>query len=201
MGTFKRVGAVLGLMVLTGCASTVKSQRLRPDYATVDRQQVKRLAVVTQPFPPGQQYVGDLWSLIARQWLNQNRDYLVKANTSLSERRTDLTFQDQCVEGIEGVLWLDPTVKRVGDGAEVAVKAQLIRCRDGEEVWAAEAGGSWDSEDKKYVERKDQYVTELSKDVEPYVVPSYKLLVATLDTLPNPELNDADKNEKIDLGE
>ena len=200
MGTFKRLGPVLGLMMLAGCA-TVKSQRLRADYDTVDRKQVKRLAVVTQPFPQGQQYVGDLWSLIARQWLNQNRDYLVKANTSLPERPTDATFKDQCVEGIEGVLWLEPQVKRVGDGAEVAVKAQLLRCRDGQEVWAAESAGSWDSTDKKYSERKEQYVKELGQDVEPYVVPSYKLLVATLDTLPNPELNEADKDEKIDLGE
>ena len=200
MGTFKRLGPVLGLMMLAGCA-TVKNQRLRADYDTVDRKQVKRLAVVTQPFPQGQQYVGDLWSLIARQWLNQNRDYLVKANTSLPERPTDAAFKDQCVEGIEGVLWLEPQVKRVGDGAEVAVKAQLLRCRDGQEVWAAESAGSWDSTDKKYSERKEQYVKELGPDVEPYVVPSYKLLVATLDTLPNPELNEADKDEKIDLGE
>ncbi|RYZ42769.1 MAG: hypothetical protein EOO71_06580 [Myxococcaceae bacterium] len=201
MGTFKRLGPVLGLMMLAGCASAVKSQRLRADYATVDRQQVKRLAVVTQPFPPGKQYVGDLWSLIARQWLNQNRDFLVKENTSLPERPTDATFKDQCVEGIEGVLWLDPQVKQVGDGAEVALKAQLIRCRDGEEVWAAESAGSWDSKDEKYTSREEQYVKELGPDVAPFVVPSYKLLVATLDTLPNPELNEADKDEKIELGE
>jgi probable lipoprotein (TIGR04455 family) len=37
--------------------------------------------------------------------------------------------------------------------------------------------------------------------VEPYVVPTYKLLQATLDTLPKPQLNDQDIDEKIELGE
>jgi probable lipoprotein (TIGR04455 family) len=46
-----------------------------------------------------------------------------------------------------------------------------------------------------------QYVQELGEEVAPYVVPSAKLLAATLDTLPSPELNDADKDEKIELGE
>ncbi|MBJ6760027.1 MXAN_6521/LA_1396 family lipoprotein [Myxococcaceae bacterium JPH2] len=197
----KRLGPVLGLLVLAGCASTVKSQRLRDDYAQVDRLQVKRLAVVTQPLPDDKAEVGELWSLIARQWVNQNRDFLVKSNVALPGQPADAAFREQCVEGIEGVLWLSPQVKRVGDGVEAAVKAQLLRCRDGQEVWAVESAGSWGSKDAKYVERTEQYVQQFGPSVEPYVVPSYKLLVATLETLPNPELTDADKDEKIDLGE
>lgn len=199
--TTKRLWPVLGLLVLAGCASTVKSQRLRSDYEQVDKQQVKRLAVVTQPLPDGKPAVGELWSLIARQWVNQNRDFLVKSNVALPDRPGDVAFQGLCVEGIEGVLWLDPEVKRSGDGMEVAVKAQLLRCRDGQEVWAVESGGSWGSKDDKYTERTAQYVDQLGAEVEPYVVPSYKLLVATLEQLPNPQLTDADKDEKIDLGE
>jgi probable lipoprotein (TIGR04455 family) len=196
-----RLWPVLGFVVLAGCASTVKSQRLRPDYAQVDRQHVKRLVVVTQPLPDGKPEVGELWSLIARQWVNQNRDFLVKNNVTLPERPTDAAFKGLCTEGIEGVLWLDPQVKRTGDGVETAVKAQLLRCADGQEVWAADAGGSWGSQDDKYKERTAQYVQQFGPEVEPYVVPSYKLLVATLGTLPNPELTEADKDEKIDLGE
>ncbi|NMO20343.1 hypothetical protein HPC49_23130 [Pyxidicoccus fallax] len=198
----KRLLPVLGLGLLSAC-STVKSQRVRSDYEQVDKHQVKRLVVVTQPLPDSKPAVGELWSLIARQWVNQNRNYIAKSNLALPERPEDTSFKGLCVEGIEGVLWLDPTVtlKGNGDGAEAAVKARLTRCRDGEEVWAAEAAGSWGAKDEDYEQRVAQYVQELGAEVAPYVVPTAKLLGATLDTLPNPELNEADTDEKIELGE
>ncbi|QSQ22857.1 MXAN_6521/LA_1396 family lipoprotein [Pyxidicoccus parkwayensis] len=200
--TTKRLWPVLGLGLLCAC-STVKSQRLRPDYAQVDKQQVKRLVVVTQPLPDNKPQVGELWSLLARQWVNQNRDFIVKSNVARPDKPEDTSFKGLCEEGMEGVLWLEPsiTLKARGEGAEAAVKARLTRCRDGEEVWAAEAAGSWGSKDEDYAQRIEQYVQELGEEVRPYVVPSAKLLSATLDTLPNPQLNDADKDEKIELGE
>ncbi|MFP2930456.1 MXAN_6521/LA_1396 family lipoprotein [Pyxidicoccus sp. 3LG] len=198
--TTKQLWPVLGLGMLAAC-STVKNHRLRPDYEQVDKQQVKRLVVVTQPLPDGKPAVGELWSLVARQWVNQNRDFIVKSNLALPERPAEMSFKGLCVEGIEGVLWLDPSIRLKGDGAEAEVKAKLVRCRDGEEVWAAEAGGSWDSQDEDYAQRTAQYVQELGAEVAPYVVPTSKLLGATLNTLPNPQLNEADTDEKIELGE
>ncbi len=198
--TMKRWVPVLGLGLLAGCA-TVKNQRLRPDYDQVDKQQVKRLVVVTQPLPDGKTAVGELWSLVARQWVNQNRDFIVKSNVALPDRPADAAFKGLCVEGLEGVLWLDPGIVLKGDGAEASVKAKLVRCRDGEEVWAAEAAGSWGSKDEDYEQRVAQYVQELGEEVAPYVVPTTKLLAATLGTLPNPELTESDKDEKIELGE
>jgi probable lipoprotein (TIGR04455 family) len=198
--TTKRLALVLGLAGLTACA-TVKNSFTRPDYTQVDQQRVKRLAVVTQPLPDGKQSLGELWSLIARQYVNQNRDFLVKSNLSLPEPATDDSLKALCVEGIEGVLLLAPQVKRTQDGAEEAVRARLMRCVDGEDVWSAEATGSWGSQDDKFRERAAQYVQQLGPEVEPYVVPTYKLLTATLDTLPNPKLNDQDVDEKIELGE
>ncbi|WP_426755002.1 MXAN_6521/LA_1396 family lipoprotein [Myxococcus sp. Y35] len=196
----KQLWPVLGLGLLSAC-SAVKSQRLRSDYDTVDKHQVKRLVVVTQPLPDGKVSVGELWSLVARQWVNQNRDFLVKESVALPDVPTDTTFKALCVEGLEGVLWLSPQMALKGSGAEAAVQAKLVRCRDGEEVWAAESAGSWDSQDEDYAQRIGQYVQELGEEVAPYVVPTAKLLRATLDTLPNPELTDADKDEKIELGE
>ncbi|MFY0581518.1 MXAN_6521/LA_1396 family lipoprotein [Cystobacter fuscus] len=69
------------------------------------------------------------------------------------------------------------------------------------EIWAAEAAGSWNSEDKRYAALTEQYAGELGAEAGPYVAPSFRLLSATLDTLPNPLLNDEDTNEKIELGE
>jgi probable lipoprotein (TIGR04455 family) len=195
-----RLALALGLAVLTGC-STVKNSFTRPDYVQVDQQRVKRLVVVTQPLPDGQQAVGELWSLIARQYVNQNRDFLAKQNLARPEPADEAALQTLCTEGIEGVLLLAPRVKRISDGVDAAVRARLMRCADGEDVWSAEAAGSWDSRDEKFRERTAQYVQQFGPEVEPYVVPSYKLLQATLDTLPNPRLSEQDIDEKIDLGE
>jgi probable lipoprotein (TIGR04455 family) len=196
----KRLALMLGLAVLTACA-TVKTSFTRPDYEQVDRERVKRLVVVTQPLPDGQQAVGELWSLIARQYVNQNRDFLVKSNLALPEPATAASLRALCVDGLEGVLLLVPQVKVDQDGADTAVRARLMRCSDSEDVWSAEASGRWDSRDEKFRERTAQYVQQLGPEVEPYVVPTYKLLQATLNTLPNPKLNDQDIDEKIELGE
>jgi probable lipoprotein (TIGR04455 family) len=196
----KRLALMLGLAVLTACA-TVKNSFTRPDYEQVDKERVKRLVVVTQPLPDGKQALGELWSLIARQYVNQNRDFLVKQNLSHAEPATPDSLKALCTEGIEGVLLLDPQMKLNKDDVDVAVRARLMRCADSEDIWSAEAAGSWGSRDEKFRERAAQYVQQFGPEVEPYVVPTYKLLQATLDTLPNPKLNDQDIDEKIELGE
>lgn len=196
-----RLVPVLGVALLAGCA-TVKSSYVRPDYETVDKQQVKHLAVVTQPLPDGKQSVGDLWSLITRQYVNQNRDFIVKKNVALPDAPQDPKFKALCTEGTEGVLWLEPTTMTLkGKGAEAGLKAQLVRCRDGEQVWSAEAAGSWPSEENLYKERTAEYAQQFGPEVTPYVAPSIRLLWPTLKTLPKPELTDAEKDEKIELGE
>ncbi|XXF77263.1 MXAN_6521/LA_1396 family lipoprotein [Myxococcaceae bacterium GXIMD 01537] len=197
----RRLAPAAALALLGTACGPVKQSYVRPDYEQAGAQQVKRLAVVTQPLPAGSPVVGELWSLIARQWVNQNRNFLVKSNVALPERPTDPTFKALCVEGIEGVLWLEPDVKPAGKGVEAAVKAHLVRCSDGSDEWSAEAGGSWSSDDDLYRERTAQYVQQFGEEVQPFVVPTYKLLKATLDTLPNPQLTEADIEEKIELGE
>ena len=198
----RRLVLAAGALALAACGP-VKNQYVREGYAQQPQEQGKRLGVVPRPYPAGVSQAGELWSLIARQWVNQNRNYLVKSNLALPERPEDMSFKGLCVEGLEGVLWLDPELKPVdgGKGVEAAVKARLVRCADGRDEWTAEAAGSWGSEDDLYRERIAEYVGQLGEEVRPYVVPSYKLLKATLDTLPNPQLSDADIEEKIELGE
>jgi len=195
-----RLALVLGLAVLSGCTA-VKSSRIRPDYETVDKFRVKRLAVITQPLPDGKPEVGELWSLIAHRYVFQNRDFIPKGHIARPGQPEDLAFKDQCTEGIDGVLWLAPNVKRQGKGVEAAVNAKLLRCVDGEEVWAAEAAGSWDSEDERYQELTTQYSTEIGPEVAPYVGPTFRLLMATLNTLPTPKLSEEEVEEKIEFAE
>jgi probable lipoprotein (TIGR04455 family) len=193
----ENLGALLVAVALTGCA-TVRMHRVREDYDSVDRTRTKRLVVVTQPLPDGQPKAGELFSLVARRYVNQKRNFLVKDNTASADA---VDVKKLCAEGIEGVLQLAPNLKRVGEGVEGELKAQLLRCTDGQEVWAAEAGGSFESKDARLADVTAQYVSEIGAEVEPYVAPAFNLLRPTLDTLPNPDLTEEDINEKIELGE
>jgi probable lipoprotein (TIGR04455 family) len=194
----KRAAICGAVAVLAGC-SAVKQVRLRDDYAQVDQTRTKRLVVVTAPLPDGNEKVGALWSLIAQRYANLHRDFLVKKGATAGAPLSDV--KASCVEGIEGVLWLKPEVKRAGGGVEAAVDAQLLRCSDGQEVWGAKAAGSWDSADPHLAETTEQYVAKFGEDVRPYVAPTFLLLRATLDTLPKPILTDEDVAEKIELEE
>ncbi|MHB8877053.1 MAG: MXAN_6521/LA_1396 family lipoprotein [Myxococcaceae bacterium] len=193
----------LGLAVLAaalaapGC-SAVKMHRVRPDYEQVDKTRTKRLVVVTQPLPDGQEKVGQLFSLVARRYVNQKRNFIVKKDLAQAG-----AFQPAalCGEGLEGVLWLQPTLKRAGEGVEASVRAMLLRCSDGQEVWAADAGGSFASTDELLKQVTADYAAELGAEVTAYVAPAFNLLRPTLDTLPDPVLTDDDVTEKIELGE
>jgi len=190
---------LLALLVAASGCSAVKMSRVRDDYATVDRNQTKRLVVVTSPLPADDARVGELWSLIARRYVNQNRDFIAK-ESRVAESLASPT--DACGEGLEGVLHLKPEVAKLeAKGAQVGVFAQLVRCTDGAEVWAASGGASWDSQNALYDAQRAQYVSELGEEVGPWVAPSFQLLKSVLETLPNPELNDDDVVEKIELGE
>ncbi|RMG15771.1 MAG: hypothetical protein D6729_12085 [Deltaproteobacteria bacterium] len=192
-----RPWALVLLFTLAAGCSVVRSAWVRPDYERVDKHETLRLAVVTAPLPAGDPKVGELWSLIARRYANQKRDFIAKKNLAAPQLPEGL-----CSEGIEGILHLRPKVERHGDGVEASVAATLTRCRDGELVWKAEAAGSWPSEDPVLKQVTEDYVRELGESVRPYVGPTFHLLKAVLDTLPRPELvDDEDVLEKIELGE
>lgn len=195
----------LVLLPLLAC-SAVKMQRVREDYASEDRQKTKRLLISVAPAPAGDEKVRELWRLLARRYVNQKRDFLVRERpeeTLEAERAAGFDPLSLCQssENLEGVLHLEPSVKREGGGVEGSVLGRLLRCRDGAEVWAALAEASYESKDKDFTSLTEQYVEELGADVEPYVAPSFRLLKAALDTLPEPVLSEEDIDEKIELGE
>ena len=185
--------------------SAVRSTYLRPDYAKSDRLKTKRLAVVTSPFPAGSEKIAGLWSLLARRYVNQKRNFLAKQE--LAEREAPQSGDSSsftmryCHDGLEGVLWLRPFAHVEGDRVRAQLQATLNRCSDGQTVWKADAAGTWPSSDATLKELTAQYTTEIGPEVTPYVAPSFRILKQTLDTLPDPILADEDINEKIELGE
>ena len=182
--------------LLWGCV--IREARLRPDYDTVDKLRTKRLEVVTQPLPEGVQVLGDMWSLMARRQVNLKRQFIAKETAALVE---PFEPRSRCKEGVEGILWLKPDVKREGKYLYTGVKATLFRCTDGAVVWEAEGAGRWPQQDEGVQQIVATYVKELGPDVEPYAGPSFHLIKALVDQMPDPVLNEQDKDEKIELGD
>ena len=198
MSLGRAVAAFIVSAALGGC-SVVKSSRIRDDWGQVDRQRVKRLVVVTQPLPDGNEKVGQMWSALAARHVDLKRDFIIK---SREVRSGDAgAAKDLCADGIEGVLWLLPEVKRSGNGVEAGLTGSLLRCVDGEEVWNARAEGSWESKEDRLTQTINDYAAEFGEEVRPYVVASYHLLHDTLDTLPNPVLTEEDQMDKIENGQ
>jgi probable lipoprotein (TIGR04455 family) len=192
------VRPLLFVLLLTGC-SVVKMSRLEDNWATTDRLSLKRVAVVVQPLPGGDEKSGAMFARLARRYVHQKKEFLLVSDVARAAPPADKTTD--CVEHVDGVLWLQPTFKPSGDGFELDVKASLMRCADFQEVWASEGGGSFSSKDEGLKEVAATYAREFGDVVEPYVAPTMRLLRPMLDTLPNPQLTSADQDEKMTLDE
>ena len=103
-----------------------------------DAPRVKRLAVVVQSLPDGKEKAGEAWARVARRYVNQKRDFLVKKEIA-QPGALDLTTVCGGEDAIEGVLLLNPTLVAKGDGFEVDVTGALQRCGDGREAWKGQA--------------------------------------------------------------
>ena len=192
-----RLAPAILLVTLSGC-SVVKMSRVRDDWPTAFADKVKRLTVVVQPPPDGQQKAGEAWTRIVRRYVNMKRNFLVRAELVSTE---PVTLAAVCVEGTEGMLWLKPVVTPKGDGFEASVEAKLLRCGDGVELWAGEAGGSFPVKDDKLIEVTAMYGKEYAPEVERYIPLAMNLLRPLLDTLPNPVLTKEEEDEKVTVDE
>jgi len=184
----------------TGC-STLRSSWIRDDYPASDRTETLRLGVLTDPAHVSPE-ICELMSLVARRYVNQKRDFIVKENACGAK-------PSSCRDGLEGLLLLRPssTLHHEGEDeaklkVELSLDAELIRCRDGQAIWRAEGQGQWGSQDKNVSELVATYVGELGEAVRPFVPASFHLLRAVLDSLPTPVLMGEEAiMEKIELGE
>ncbi len=185
------------VMALSGC-SVVNATRVADDWPTVHASKVKRLTVVVQPPPDGQQKAGEAWTRIVRRYVNMKRNFLVRAEL-VQVDPVDLAVV--CTEGTEGMLWLKPVVTPRGEGFAATVDGKLLRCGDGLEVWSGSANGSFDAKDDKLTEVTAMYGKEFAPEVERYIPLAMNLLRPLLDTLPNPVLTAEEEEEKATVDE
>lgn len=182
-------------VVQAGCGPSTTSW-LRDDWATQPASHVKRLHVAITPLPNGDVGQGQLWGLLAKRYLNQQRNFLVKQQSAAPG--IDVTA---ACAGFDGVLVLAPTAVRSGDAVTVGILAKLLRCSDREPAWTGRVSGTWPASEPTVAALREHYVAELGAAVEPWVAPAFLALKALVAMMPQPVLGDADEMEKIELGE
>lgn len=193
----ERAGIMSGILVALTACGPVRHATIRGDFEQVDKKTLLRLVVLTAPLPLEDPELGAMWSTMARRYANHHRDFIAKVERAEATPPTDL-----CIEGIDGVLHLSPTLTQDGEGVQVEVQGRLLRCADLTEVWSAAVGGSWPSQDSQVSTVIDEYQSEHGPRVTPFIAPSFHALRALLDTLPRPVLErEEDIMEKIELGE
>lgn len=182
------------MLSLVGC-TVLKSHHVRDDWAAADQKAVRRLTVVVQPLPAGDPKAGETFARIARRYVNQKRDFIVKQEVSQADAvKPELLCGTD--DHIEGLLFLKVALVKQGEGFEADLDASLVRCPDLREVWAAKAAGSFPAKDPLLTEVAAVYARELGPEAEPYVAPAMNVLRPALDTLPQPLLTEEDKDEK-----
>ena len=184
-------------MLLAGC-SVVKSAKTADDWASRRAQSLKRLEVVVAPLPDGNQKAGEAMARIARRYVNQKREFLVKSEFA-GPRIDDPKALCGGDEHIEGLLILEPLFTRQGDGYEVTLSARLLACDDFTSAWSGSAAGSFSTKDERLVEVTQVYVQEFGTEAQPFIAPLFNLLRPLLDTLPQPVLAEQDVEEKMTL--
>ncbi|MSQ81538.1 MAG: hypothetical protein EXR77_01280 [Myxococcales bacterium] len=209
----RQTGAALLLAAIAvgaqGCGGTLGQTWTVDNYAASDQAQTKRLAVAVTVSTHGvtagaTQAVQQLWANVARRYANQHRDFLVRGAVVAASTQTALAMA--CGLGtadrpIQGAIVVVGAQTAVGDGAQVAVQAQLVRCADAKVIWKASGENRFASDDPTVAELTQFYMRELGAGVQPWVAPVFHLLRTVLETMPAPVLSDAETMEKIDLGE
>lgn len=189
--------AILTLALLASACSPVSQVAIHDDFDKVDKHATYRLEVTVAPVKPADEAVGKLYGKIARRYANDHRDFIVRGVQVSAERRVT---KASCEGSTEGVLWLKPTFRVVGEDVHVRVVAELRRCKGWVRIWRAVSQGTWPSRDPQLAQLTAQYTREVGEGAKIHAAPAFRALRALVDTMPRPKLiKDADIDEKIDL--
>ena len=175
----------------------VRKSRVSTDWESIYKGQLKRITVLVQPLPESNQNVGAMFARVARRYVHMKRNFLVKSDSA----KSTADWKAECGEGIDGVLLLRPLVESSEKSVTARTEGSLLKCGDGSEAWSGEVAGKVVSEDEGLKEVAANYGRENGPEVVKYVPAAMHLLRPLLDTLPQPELNDADVDEKLTLDE
>ena len=184
---------VISLALLSFACTSVRRQYILKDYTKNPGQMVKRIVIISKPFPQEKDLAG-LVSAMTRDLLKTNRNYLVYGTLS-----TEREVVEAC-KIRDGVLkmWVD-RADAMGEYIDLEITGELRRCSDNVLVWSATARASGKSQNRSLKNLVQNYVEEYGDQAEVYAAPAFNIIEDIVEAMPNPELTEDELMEKIDL--
>lgn len=181
------------LLVTTGC-STLGHSYAAPGYSSTAADAVKRITVSAWA-PEGQAGAAPVMARIAADFVKLRKNYIVP------ESQASKGWEDGCKENRDGVLnvrMLDSKIEK--EEVELTVAVELFRCKDGALLWRAEGRGDGKSTDENLKEMVANYARDVDPAATQFAAPAFVVLQDVLNAMPDVVLNDAEVEEKIELG-
>lgn len=191
-----RAAGGLALLLAAGACSPLTQVYQRAGYQTTAAgHPVKRIAVGAWA-PHGEPGLAPLLAEEARDLIKLRKNYLVLAAAPIARDWAEL-----CHERVEGVLLLRPLAgpEAQGDAVALQLGAELYACADGDLLWRAAAGGHSRAADPDLAQLTASYQQSSGAAAQRLAAPAFVLLQPLVRALPDPELDDADVQEKIEL--
>lgn len=186
--------AALLLMLFGDGCSAVSSTYTAMRYNVMANNAVKRITVASWA-PSNEAKLGEVMAQVGSDLVKLRKNYLVYNATVF-----DLDWASRC-EDKQGVLVFRAlNVANSLDELDLTIEAELWRCADGALLWRATAEESAEIHNDDLAQMTQSYAVTLGEAAVPYIAPVFTLLQDLMASLPNPQLNDAEVEEKLELG-
>ena len=181
------------LLLTTGC-STLGHTYVAPGYSSTSADAVKRITVAAWA-PESQAGAASVIARIAADFVKLRKNYIVPESAALKG------WEEGCKENRDGVLSVRVLKSEVEkEDVALTVAVELFRCRDGALLWRAEGKGDGKSNDENLKEMVASYARDVDPAATQFAAPAFVVLQDVLNAMPDVVLNDAEVEEKIELG-
>ncbi len=208
------IAALLGVAALgSGCA--VRSTYVKPDFPTVDRLDLKRVAVVATPIPGESPRASELLARMSRRFIHQHKDYLAVSDGVLqtagawqqlckpakaASQPTSQPASQPAAPGLHGVVRvMVKTIHHDAGDLTVDMVVDLRRCDTGVLVWKVEIDDTNETKDDDLSKLAEVYKEEFGPVAEKYAAPLFVVVKTAFDSLPSPKLTEEETMEKIEM--
>lgn len=192
----------LAALLVIGGACTVKHTYTKPGYAQDERDRLKRVVLAVAQQPETDKAVMNLYLGVVREFVSHHNEYIILDTKVVASADG---FEALCKQKANGklphgiVASTFENLRPAGDDVEMRIHARLNDCENGALVWEAVAENDYDSQDDDLEKTIANYANRYGAETRPYVAGFYLIVRKLFDSLPQPQLNDDDIEEKIEM--
>ncbi|MCE9596368.1 MAG: MXAN_6521/LA_1396 family lipoprotein [Spirochaetia bacterium] len=191
------LGALIAALAAANCASAVKSVYQKPGFETHELKYMKRVAVIVDQ---GSTVTADQ-PVRDKMLVFRTREHLIHHSEFIGYPAKPGPILDVCKaeKKLNGIfLHRISSLKKDGSDLKLGLVTGLYDCKTGERLWEATASVSYEMNDSDFGTLIAGDVKRFGEAAKTYSAPFYRLIAKLFDSLPNPELGDEEKLEKID---